>query len=230
MRRLYLHVGTHKTGTTSLQAYLMDHHAALRAQNIHVLTETHRKFGEIATCLGFAHAILRNEVQTVARMTGDMPSSSSFRAAQYRRHIRRALKNLPDNSSAILSAEALCFARTEGEGHRLAKVLSGLGYDIVPVLCFRNDSDWRASWESELRDWSDRMTRRGAGSDESISGDWYYDRDAIVSFWNTFGPVRCVDFDAAVARDGSILPGLLTALDVPAEDDMDSYVLRQRRA
>lgn len=228
MRRLYLHIGTHKTGTTSLQAYLLDHRTALQKQNINVITEKHRKFGEVGTCLGFAHGVLRNGLRTVARMTGDMPSSTSFKGGLYRRQVRRMLKRLPENASAILSAEALCFARTEDETTRLRKVFAGLEFDIVPVICFRNEHDWRASWESELRGWSDRMGQAFAKGKNDIRNDWYFDPQSILSFWEQFGEVRRVDFDKSVAEDGSVLPKLLAALDVPIKGNLDAYVLRQR--
>lgn len=229
MRTLYIHVGTHKTGTTSLQKYLLDHRANLQSQNMKVITETHRKFGEIATCLGFAHGVLRNGLQTVARMTGDMPSSTTIRGAKYRRNVRQQLKALPDNSSAILSAEALCFARTQEETVRLRKVFSRLELRILPVICLRNDDDWRASWASELSTWSDRMVQNFGDEMNDIRGDWYFDKKIMLGFWEQFGDVRCVDFDKSVAEDGSVLSALLEAFDLTSAGGLESYVLPPRQ-
>jgi len=229
LRRLYLHVGTHKTGTSSLQAYLLDQRVALKNRNVTVITETHRSFGEIATCLGFAHGILRNGLRTVARMTGSMPSGSSIRGWLYRRRVRILLGQLQENESAVLSAEALCFARTNKEAKRLRKVFTGLDLEVVPVICFRNDEDWRASWESELHAWSERMIKSGGEGMNDIRGEWYFDRESIVSFWKQFGDVRCVDFDEAVARDGSVLPAALEALDLQVSGSVEAYRLRKRQ-
>ncbi|KEO56149.1 hypothetical protein [Thioclava pacifica] len=227
MRRLYLHVGTHKTGTTSLQAYLRDHRDTLQAQGLTVLTEVHKKQGEIAVCLGFAHGILRDGLQTVARMTGAMPKAGSMRAFLYRAEIRRQLKALPRDGRAVLSAEALCFAREPEEAARLRKVFAKLDLEIVPVICFRNEADWRASWENELQRFAAQMTEPFGTGTNDIRGDWYFDPAAIMSFREAFGPVRRIDFDAAVARDGTVLPALLDALDVTAQGDLADYRLRQ---
>lgn len=227
MRRLYLHVGTHKTGTTSLQAYLRDNKAALKSQGLTVLTEKHKAHGEIATCLGFAHGILRDGLQSVARMTGAMPKAGSMRGFLYRAEIRRQLKAMPRDGRAVLSAEALCFARMPEEADRLRKVFEKLDIEIVPVICFRNEADWRTSWENELQRFAEQMTRPFGTGTNDIRGEWYFNAAAIAAFWEQFGPVRRVDFDAAVARDGSVLPSSLEAFDVAAEGDLADYRLRQ---
>ncbi len=229
MRTLYIHVGTHKTGTTSLQQYLFDHQETLKRSKFKLITETHRNYGEIASCMGFAHSILRNGLQTVARMIGAMSASTSFRSFISRRRLRRMLRRLPENSSAILSSEALSFARTAEETSRLRKIFLGLDLRIISVVCFRNESDWRLSWENELHTWSDRMHQNFGDEMDDIRGDWYFDKKSILAFWQQFGDVRCVDFDQSVAEAGSVLPGLLTALDAPIASNLDPYVLRQRQ-
>lgn len=228
MVKLYLHVGTHKTGSTSLQAYLLEHKAALKALGTHVITETHREFGEVANCLGFAHSVLRLSLMTVARLTGDMPSRRSISRFLHRQMVRSQLKRLPKNASALISAEALCFARTPKERSALLGVFKGLDVEVIPVLCQRNNEDWKNSWESELKNWSDRMTHEFGNETDDIRGEWYFDADAIFQFWSEIGPVRTVDFDASVSEVGSVLPALLSVMEIPDTGNTDRYFLRRR--
>jgi hypothetical protein len=55
VRRLFLHVGTHKTGTTSFQSYLADNRTRLCQEGVAVATERHHKFGENTNCFALAH-------------------------------------------------------------------------------------------------------------------------------------------------------------------------------
>lgn len=230
LRRLFVHIGTHKSGTTSLQAYLGDARAALREAGTQVVTEIHRNRQESANCLNFAHGILRNGLRTVARMAGGTHSSTSLRGLLYRAHVREQLKALPAGASAVLSTEALCFARTGREARRLARVFGGLGLEVIPVVCFRDDAGWRESWQAELRAASGAMARDHGEGINDIRGDWVFDREAIRSFWEEIGPVREVSFDDSVARDGSVLPAVLSALETPVIGDLDAYRLRRRKA
>lgn len=70
LRKLFLHVGTHKTGTTSFQAYLLDNRARIRSQGVAVATEKHPKLGLMANCFSLPNTVLRPALMTIARMTG----------------------------------------------------------------------------------------------------------------------------------------------------------------
>ncbi len=228
MRTLYLHIGTHKTGTKSFQAWLLDHRAQLRARRVAICTETSRSFGEVANCFAFANATLRPTLITQARMTGHARPAGPWRRALMRARLARTLAD-PAADRFILSAEALCFAREPDELARLRYLLR-TDLEIVPVVCLRDLAGWRESWSAYLtRSSAGHRRDHGSGTDD-IRGDWYFDPPAILSFWQRLGPVRTVDYDSAVARDGSVIPALLAAMDLPADEGAGRYFLNTRAA
>ncbi len=60
-------------------------------------------------------------------------------------------------------------------------------------------------------------------------GDWYFDVDAVVAFWSHFGEVRRVDYGAATAEHGSVVPALVAALERPSGLLTKDYRLNPRR-
>ncbi len=227
MRKLFIHVGTHKTGTTSLQAYLLDNAGALRSSGVEVFTETHRKFGQTANCFSLASAVLRPSLKTVARMTGDASKSGFWHLAKSKMRIKHILSS-STASSFILSAEAFCFARTDTERIKILKLLDHKDIEVIPVVCFRNQENWRESWFSELETWRPRFKQPfGEGMDD-IRGDWYFDVDAIYNFWSKIGPVRVLDFDEAVKGHQSIIGPILQSMEIDVIGDIKGYFLRSR--
>ncbi|WP_146010234.1 hypothetical protein [Acidimangrovimonas sediminis] len=129
----------------------------------------------------------------------------------------------PGARKFVISAEAFSFARDPGERRKIEGLFAKQEIKVIPVLCLRSGGDWRESWADYLRRW-DPEGRQSYGKDtDNILGDWYFDTEAILQFWSAIGPVRIVDYDAAIAdprADGSILPALYAAMEIamPAGD------------
>lgn len=83
---------------------------------------------------------------------------------------------------------------------------------VVILLVTRNETDWRASWKAQIAK-NKKVSRILANTDPAIriDADWYFDLAAIRAFWSGLGELREVDFDAAVAEDGNIVPRLYRA-------------------
>jgi hypothetical protein len=125
----------------------------------------------------------------------------------------------------VFSAEALCFARTPAERWRVRLLARACDAEVVSVLCLRDPVAWRASWEAQVHKWRDAVDP-GEGTD-NILGDWYYDVHAITAFWSGLGEVRVVDYEQALAAEGSVIPALLRAIDSPPAAS-DDYWLNRR--
>lgn len=93
MPRLFLHIGTHKTGTTSVQRFLTDNRAALRRQGLLYPDPATGGFGERYAHHQVAHA-----------MAGQGRAGTPEDARRFFDRVRRDLRG---RESAIVSAEAL---------------------------------------------------------------------------------------------------------------------------
>jgi hypothetical protein len=224
-RRLYLHIGTQKTGTSSFQRYLLDHRDQLRTDGSHVITDIGRNGKPTASLGAYADTILRPTLRTGFRMRNPPPSvGHARRFVRVARRVRASVLSA-NVDRAVFSAEALCLARTPAERWRVRLLARACDADIVTVLCLRDLAAWRASWEAQVRKWRDAVDP-GEGTD-NILGDWYYDVDAITAFWSGLGELRVVDYDRSLATDGSVIPALLRACDSPAGASGDYWLNRR---
>jgi hypothetical protein len=123
-----------------------------------------------------------------------------------------------------VSAEAFSFLRTEDEEKALREFFHGLDGDIHSILVRRSVEDWRASATYQLEK-SGYFSKYKSlqGEENSINGDWYFDWSSLVNFWQALGPVKVVDYEAALVRDNSIIPSIIRAIgidEVPRDYDL----------
>lgn len=225
MRRLFLHVGTHKTGTTSFQSCIYEQRAQLAAGGTQVYLETEATPAGV-NCVALAHSVLRPGLMTPSRRAGYVKTQRLFGRALQVARLKRFLGT--DTAERFLvSAEAFCFARTQEERTAIARLFAVDGVEVVPVICLRDEEGWRASWTRHLDRWEPKFTRPAGEGADNVGNDWYFDRDAIVAFWSGFGEPRIVDYDAAMARDGTIIPALFDVIGISPEVDMARYFLNK---
>jgi hypothetical protein len=160
-------------------------------------------------------------------MTGDAKSPSVWRYAKAVSHVTKFLSN-KDATHFILSAEAFCFARDPTEMKKIERIFSSPDVEVLPVVCFRNDEAWRESWFGEIDRWQPKTHRAHGEGMGDIRGDWYFDKSAVLCFWQQIGDVRTVDFDEAVRKHGTILPSLLEAMEIRDIGDTEKYFLNSR--
>lgn len=237
-RSLLLHVGTHKTGTTSIQAMLADQASELHSRGVELWLETEgqgqarkslagalrsvlrrivggstaRPVGKRSNAFGLAHSFLRPELATPMRLRNRPGLSGQAEDNAYmiafRNHVLAS-----DASVHLVSSETFCFARTEAEQTLLRDFLAALFVEVRPILVLRQDADWRSSWAAQLKKMGVSDSLTGLSGEQDAGGDWYFDRDAIAAFWAGIGPVTVLDYDKVMKRDGSILPAFLDAID-----------------
>lgn len=191
-RRLILHIGTHKTGSTSFQKCLLRNSAALNGRSVRALREKnlhHPSGNPVPRCnlAGFAQLLLRDEVRSIARLKG---RQETLPAAQRRRRLDRLADRVAglEAETVIMSAEGLCFLRDPLEQAALRRFVERTGRRVTTLVVFRQEADWRASWSDQiakaLRDGPATLADQyGPGG---VLDDWYYDKDAIRAFWAPF--------------------------------------------
>lgn len=211
--RLILHIGTQKTGSTSFQESLKSNTGKLAARGIGTVSETFTardgQKRERYNLAALSDLFIRREVPTIYRVRhGAARPKSRIGAAWLRARWALALWRRPERD-LVLSAEAFCFLRNEKEARKMRRFLALTRRRIVILLVTRNETDWRASWNAQIAKHR-QVSRKLANTDSSlrIDADWFFDLSAIRDFWSALGELREIDFDAAVAEDGNIVPRL----------------------
>lgn len=215
---LWLHVGTHKTGTTSIQRALSLRGPDLAAAGV--------ALGPDENAWALANLFLRPELRTSPRLQGrTAPRDLAGSDAELAR-LTGARGARPD---MVISSEEFCMLRTGLEALALRGTLGALFARIRPVLVLRGEAEWRASREDQLRKNDLWEIQRDLPEAQSVNGEWYYDREAIVDFWRAIGPITVIDYDEAVAREGTILPAFARAIERPGLFGGVDLRLNQRR-
>lgn len=208
---LHLHVGPHRTGTAAFQEALKKQHRRLCDQGICVYLEPVNN-RRSANAVKFAHAFLRPQLLTSPRFAGKIrpPTAFARRLAVTRLRLD-AIRHKCDMQ--VLSAEAFSFARTQQEADWLKTALRK--YDVRVVVIRRNETDWRRSWLGRLAGKHDQQQKMALlPESDRIDGDWYFDSNAILRFWQQIGTVTEIDYDKSVSKDGSIIPAILDAMHI----------------
>lgn len=201
---LWLHVGTHKTGTTSIQEAVAQRRAALEAEGIAVWPDRNAQ--------DLANHFIRPSLWTIPRLLGD---SAPVDVAVFDELAGRIDEARGDLADLFISSQEFCMMRDALEAQVLKGTLRQVFARVVPIVAFRDVDDWRASRTDELNRIG--MWERQDALPDALSsdGDWYYDPAGVRRFWAQIGDVVEIDYDAALRRDGSILPEFARALGRP---------------
>lgn len=200
--RAFVHIGTHKTGSTSLQYWLAQHAEDLvRDHGIGVYRPIHPNGRELALwCANSDRSI--PTIREIPEWRTDAWRNQAYD------HIRR--ETLRPDETLVFSNETLSLLRTTDELERLRDLLAPRRIEIIYVTRRREDF---------LRSWREQLTRDGftPSTDQSSfayleSNSWLVDYDDIVRV-NTevFGHdhVHHVDYDVALSRFGSVIPAVM---------------------
>lgn len=213
-KRLFLHIGTHKTGTTSFQHALAANEAVLAERGVALFWDGPNKLAAHRT----ADALLRRELFTGYRYRrrGQAVLTEENRAA-FRARVAREIAALPERD-VVLSAEGFSFLHGTDDAARAAAFLRETGRAPVILWVDRKLADWRRSWRGQLAKTPEMAEEiEGLTDAERPDGDWYFQPGRIAAFWRDLGRVERIDYDAAMAAEGSILPALLEAMELSPE-------------
>ncbi|MEQ8410439.1 MAG: hypothetical protein RIB52_02685 [Erythrobacter sp.] len=230
MRSLFIHVGPHKTGTTSIQEFLRQESGRVEDLGASVFLESSRiqrgrNDAARANAWALAHCFIRAELPTPMRLNGSQSSEKAACEQQVDRFRDWARTSRGDR--LIVSSEAFSFLRTEAEAEALERCFEGLFDRIVPIIAFREVGKRRRSWDRQLDTMGVAGRIASLGDAERVDADWYFDWEALRGFWERFGEPRIIDYDAALEQDGSILPAFLAAAELDAIDVETDYFLNE---
>ncbi len=213
MKNLIVHVGTHKTGTKSIQAFLDASRNALSERNCRFYLGTRG----IRTCHGeLGLAALRDDRDSFARLRFPDARGADY-AGRVQRHVRDFLGEVTEDT-VIFSNEDLCYLRFPDEVARLHDLL-GREHRVSIVVFLRERRDFLRSYRQQVLSVPGRQCSSDPRSALYVEPDsWLADYDRLVSTYEQeFGRmhVRAVDYDAAVGVDGSVIPAFMRAIGLP---------------
>jgi hypothetical protein len=221
--RVVLHVGTHKTGTTSIQQFLRD-------ENDRLLAGVDASYAE-GFLLRIVHTelpllVLRPERMWPARLRFPETQRLSWQTAAGA-HVRGQV-SAPTPAQLVYLHEDLSYLRYADEFARLRALLDGREVTVVVFLRER---------EAFLRSYAAQLEGTGfEQSDDPTSfayvrpDSWIADYDALLEgYRGCFGAanVKTFDYDAVVARDGTVIPTFAELLGIPRSSlpPLDDYFL-----
>ena len=226
-RRLFIHAGTHKTGSTSIQLLLRETAKVASDAGAKVIYDYHG--GTRTNAATIAHTFIRSELWTATRIIGEQPPS--FGSEDVIDYLTQQI-NGGTHERYLLSAEAFCYMRTRNERKYLSRRLDRLKCEVVPIVYLRDTAAWKASWESQLQKMGRTHVFRIRHPDKfKLLDDWYFDKDSLVEFWRAISPLAIfLDYDQEVAERGSVIPSFLNAVGLPQSLNSDRYFLNTRSA
>ena len=201
-RRAILHIGTHKTGTTSFQHWLRIHHERLALEHgIDIYEGLFQNNREIALLCADGS----KQYPTMRRIP-------EWNTEHWQRYVTQHVLSQVEGpaETLVIASETLSFLRNPAELSALAELLTTREVTVVVTLRERNDY---------LRSWAEHLTRDGFTlSDDPNSfayvqpDSWLADYDSLLAAYrNQFGQesVRVVDYEAEIRAHTSVIPGIM---------------------
>ena len=202
-RAAVVHIGTHKTGTTSFQVW----------------ADRNRAHLETDLGLTYYRGLFESNHYELSLLCIDPGRSLSMRAkipdwclegwqAQVREHASREVAQ--DTPRLLISCEDFSYARTTAEVEALRDLVAPRELSVVVTL---------RDPEAFLRSYSNEISSQGferssiQGSFAYVEDDsWLVDYDRMLSVYrDVLGPdrVHVVDYETAMRQDGSTLPAVM---------------------
>lgn len=236
-RRLVIHIGTHKTGSSSLQHWLGSIRPQLAEKGLAYFRGAHEPDNHVEL---FA-VPMRTEREAFARqkygITGSAEEFVQLQAALRAFDLANAQRDL------VFSCEGLSLLRHDDELERFKALVCHSEREPVIVLVLRDKSAFLASFRKQILKHHDRSLSDDPTSINYVEPDsWLADFDAIKAIWaRHFGAeaLQVVDYDAAMRACGDALPAVLEAIGIPepfvpepgsVRINQDSWKIKLRRA
>jgi hypothetical protein len=226
-KQLIVHVGTHKTGSTSLQRFLLDHALDVSRKGVEVYRGEFRDANHIELHL----AAMRGERDSFAKLGICKHVTID---AGYRRHVSdrvQAFIGSCHEPRIVFTSEDLCWLRHDDEIDRLRTIL-GVGHgEVKVVLYLRNKLDFLRSYTAQIHKVPGRMPSNDRSSTLYVEPDsWLVDYDALVATYQRgfgAGNVAVINYDHEMRTVGNVIPSFLKVLGLDAADELDfsSYFL-----
>lgn len=220
---IVLHVGTHKTGTTSIQRFLGHNRALLHQHDADFFRGRFMGANHVELHIAAMRADRMSPVKCNLRLT---PTDEFVHETA--EAVRAFIERSPSRT-LIFSAEGLSYLRFAGEMEVLKSILGQNPTKIVIAL--RDKADFLRSYTRQLQK-QGFATSSEQGSFAYVEDDsWLVDYDALVDAYSAaFGSenVIVMNYEDELRKHTSIIPPFLRAAGVAGiESGFESYWLNR---
>ncbi len=208
-KRIVIHVGIHKTGSTSIQEFLRSHRIALHGLDVDFYLGAFNPRNHVE----LHAAAIRLERDCPFKLNKGLVVDESFREsvqARVRQYIAQS-----QSACMIFSAEGLSYLRYEDEMERLQAMIPEGHIDIVMYL--RDSAGFLASYRSEMTKHRMPPTIERDSFAYTADDSWLVDFESrLASFRKAFGTqnVIALDYDHELRTAGSVIPSFLNVVGV----------------
>ena len=216
-KHLFIHIGTEKTGTTSIQDTLYQNYDILKLKNI-LYPRAFKMQNHVGFCVSFQNK--KSELNAVVQSGTDEES-----LALYRQQLFNDLNEEIDISGVsrvIISNEHL-HSRIMNENELEAiKNWADENFDEVTIICYI-----RKQVDLALSHYSTQIKSGGVSDtilpDLSNGIPYYYDYKRILSLWSKYFPkIICREFSKNTLLNGNVVEDFLSLFDVQINDIVPS--------
>lgn len=204
---LYLHVGPHKTGTTSIQNALLINEEKLNSINIGVHKNLRLNGSMDANCNVLSLSFVRPKVINIVRLKKTVPPPSHKLRSEHLHLLKQMFNNY---NTIVVSSEGFSFLRTKSEKKLIKQFLEKLGgVKIQVIMTHREQKDWERSWINHLKRKNKLWVHIQAIPEEHrISAEWYLDFNSFKTFWEDISdfPLQIIDYSKVMREEGNIVP------------------------
>ncbi len=224
---IFLHIGTHKTGSKSLQRFLYDHSSKLKSMGFRLYAGCHKN---PTNHMELHLASLRAERDSFARHNEPALVAD---AAYFDRIARRVQSFLKTSTQphTIFSNEDLSYLRFPDEFARLRDIFNVPSSEICVIVYVRNQADFLRSYTQQIRTRKGREPSRNPSSAFYVGEDtWLADYESLISSYRTHlgCKVVVIDYDAQIGGPGNIIPSFLEVLGLrPPDFEWKDYFLHR---
>lgn len=220
--RAVVHIGTHKTGTTSIQRYLFERRNALRRQGV----------GVYEGVLQTSHVELLLLSQRAERSNAYKFLHPGIDMAGLRRQTETALRDLfaiSGMETYVFSAEGLSYLRHRDELMRLKDLICEFVERIEIIVYLREPRSFLSSYRAQLDRLGIPKTEQKDAFNYVEDDSWLVDYDALVkTYLSVFPCVSVMSYDDEVAKCGNVLPSFANAIGAELTENDVSYWLNKR--
>jgi hypothetical protein len=185
MRTVKLHIGKHKTGTTSFQNYLKDVYGAGGVPDICLVP---RKLA-----IAIVIVCMRDEVPIPPQQTAERKKRSlSFDSVKKE---FEAFKRAAAGNTFVISTEHLSYFRTDEEIMRLRSILGHFDEHEI-YLALRDKLQFLESYRKQLLKTGHSISTDRTSAYYCEADSWLADDESIMDLWRrNFGNITAIEYD-----------------------------------
>lgn len=220
MQTAYVHIGFHKTGSTSIQAFLQAHAQTLACSGLAFYQGAHFPDNHVELHV----ASMRPERESGFKNRSGIRVDKAF-MEQTKARINEFLSSTPAKR-ILFSSEGLSLLRYPDELQVLSQLISVRHVKVIAYL--RNPMDYIRSYANQIR--KDPKTLPKHIDQDSFAytepDTWLLDYEKrLMPFRDVFGSenVITIDYDEQMTRHGNVIPSFLDAVGLKSQQSLENW-------